>query len=312
MKERTFAAQDYTYGFNGQEQDTELLGDMYNFGARLYNSRLGKWLGVDPLANKYPNLSPYNFVENSPLVLIDLDGQSPSSPILDRKGNFLCTDSEGFKGDIVIMDADKYQLLTNNGKKILNHEQVMIWAKVSPHTETLDDYVANTLSFDNKKTVMVVENILTNLLIESEKSGIIDLGNTTFSGNKVFLVKGGFPLSSESGQSVTVASSDHSSETFGKVSVFVLPASRTEYKEGIIVGTQSLWFIGNSGDAINILGIHEKILHGRKHEPTNSNEAHVKIYEELLYNPKYKKSLELTTKAYRDVLKKHIAKYKKK
>ena len=33
------------------------------------------WLGIDPLTHKYPSLSPYNFVENSPIIHIDPDGR---------------------------------------------------------------------------------------------------------------------------------------------------------------------------------------------------------------------------------------------
>src|SRR5690606_24073676 len=47
----------------------------YDFGARMYDARLGRWLSVDPLAAKYPNLSPYNFVGNSPILYVDYDGR---------------------------------------------------------------------------------------------------------------------------------------------------------------------------------------------------------------------------------------------
>ena len=66
------------YGFNGKEKIDEqygIEGTAYDFGARLYDSRLGRWMAVDPLAGKYPHLSPYVFVANSPLVFIDPDGE---------------------------------------------------------------------------------------------------------------------------------------------------------------------------------------------------------------------------------------------
>lgn len=66
----------YRYGFNGMEKDDEVKGsgNSLDFGARIYDSRLGRWLSVDGLAKKYPHLSPYNFVANSPLRFIDPDG----------------------------------------------------------------------------------------------------------------------------------------------------------------------------------------------------------------------------------------------
>ncbi len=67
----------YRYGFNGMEKDDEAkgAGNSYDFGARMYDSRLGRWLTIDPLAGKYPSLSTYNFVANSPLVFVDPDGK---------------------------------------------------------------------------------------------------------------------------------------------------------------------------------------------------------------------------------------------
>ncbi len=69
---------DYRFGFNGKEKDDEWngqTGSTYDFGARLYDARIGRWMACDPLAEKYPYLSPYSFVANSPLVFIDPDGK---------------------------------------------------------------------------------------------------------------------------------------------------------------------------------------------------------------------------------------------
>jgi len=63
------------YRFNGKEKDWE-TGNHY-YGARYYDPKLSVWLSVDPLASKFHNLSPYNFVENNPLMMIDPDGRGP-------------------------------------------------------------------------------------------------------------------------------------------------------------------------------------------------------------------------------------------
>jgi hypothetical protein len=36
-------------------------------------------MSVDPLANKYPSLSPYNYCANSPLIFVDPDGTEPNN-----------------------------------------------------------------------------------------------------------------------------------------------------------------------------------------------------------------------------------------
>jgi RHS repeat-associated protein len=77
MKERTFSSAGYRYGFNGKENDNEVKGqgNQVDFDARIYDTRLGRWLSLDPLQKKYPNLNPYNFCANNPLTYVDSDGR---------------------------------------------------------------------------------------------------------------------------------------------------------------------------------------------------------------------------------------------
>lgn len=68
----------YRYGFNGKEQDFSVAqedGRTYDYGFRIYDARIGRFLSTDPLAIKYPDLSPYSFVANTPLQAIDPDGR---------------------------------------------------------------------------------------------------------------------------------------------------------------------------------------------------------------------------------------------
>ena len=77
MRERTFSLNSYGYGFNGKEKIDEINGEgnEIDFGARIYDSRLGSWMSLDPLQEKYPSLSPYNFCGNNPIMFVDPDGQ---------------------------------------------------------------------------------------------------------------------------------------------------------------------------------------------------------------------------------------------
>ena len=58
---------------SGKEKDAE-TGYHY-FGARYYNSDLSIWLSVDPMSDKYPSLSPYNYCAWNPMKLVDPDGE---------------------------------------------------------------------------------------------------------------------------------------------------------------------------------------------------------------------------------------------
>ncbi len=62
------------YTFSGKERDSE-TGYSY-FGARYYHSDLSIWLSVDPLSDKYPNLTPYAYCANNPVILVDPDGRT--------------------------------------------------------------------------------------------------------------------------------------------------------------------------------------------------------------------------------------------
>lgn len=67
----------YRYTFNGKESDPETVGTAggtQDYGMRIYNPSLGKFLSVDPIAKNFPWNSPYAFAENGPIDAIDLDG----------------------------------------------------------------------------------------------------------------------------------------------------------------------------------------------------------------------------------------------
>ena len=69
-------AQAYRYGFNGKENDNEVkgAGNQQDYGMRIYDPRIGKFLSVDPITAEYPMLTPYQFASNRPIGAIDLDG----------------------------------------------------------------------------------------------------------------------------------------------------------------------------------------------------------------------------------------------
>jgi len=77
MPGRSYNSGEYRYGFNGKEKDDEVkgTGNSYDFGARIYDSRLGRFLSLDPAAINYPSMSNYHFVRNNPILRIDPTGK---------------------------------------------------------------------------------------------------------------------------------------------------------------------------------------------------------------------------------------------
>jgi RHS repeat-associated protein len=67
----------YKYGFNGKENDNEVKGGdgtQQDYGMRVYDNRLGRFLSVDPLTQSFPFYTPYQFAGNTPIQAIDIDG----------------------------------------------------------------------------------------------------------------------------------------------------------------------------------------------------------------------------------------------
>jgi RHS repeat-associated protein len=74
---KALLAAPHRFTFNGKESDSEVKGEgnSLDFGARILDPRLGRWLAVDPKSGKYPSESPFTFVGNNPIIAIDPDGE---------------------------------------------------------------------------------------------------------------------------------------------------------------------------------------------------------------------------------------------
>lgn len=76
---KTFGGIENRYKYNGKElqnnEFTDASGlELYDFGARLQDPQLGRWWQEDPLSEKRYWVTPYNYVQNNPIVRIDPNG----------------------------------------------------------------------------------------------------------------------------------------------------------------------------------------------------------------------------------------------
>ena len=90
MPGRSYYNGGYRYFFNGQEADNEVFGELafQNYGFRMYDTRVARFWGVDPLTKDYPMLTPFQFASCSPVLLVDVDG-------LEGEGNTIGYTSDG-------------------------------------------------------------------------------------------------------------------------------------------------------------------------------------------------------------------------
>jgi len=117
------------YKYNGKELDRMHGLDLYDYGARHYDAALGRWLTIDPMAEKYYSISPYIYVANNPINIIDPDGKKLVYLIRAKdgtvirltysKGNFFYNDGRVYSASSKNYDTNANTLL-NQYRKILD------------------------------------------------------------------------------------------------------------------------------------------------------------------------------------------------
>ncbi len=204
------------YTFSAKEKDSE-TGLSY-FGSRYYSSDLSIWLSVDPMARKYPSLSPYVYCADNPVKLVDPDGEEIGEPPLKRIVNL------GFQSKTF------QKLFRKSGLTIENMSDIISFGNqsfINPYTKkiTLRDAnsdMGNVIALTHEMTNRIHAKKLKNNM-ESVRKG--DISYETFADNAIRIESEGVA------NQIIVASELNYSFPDDKG---VMNDLKTQYKEGTI------------------------------------------------------------------------------
>ena len=164
----SFLILNWSYTFSAKEKDAE-TGYSY-FGSRYYNSDLSIWLSVDPMADKYPSMSPYVYCANNPLILIDPIGNDLE----------LCGEENDLKTTINMMNdfitSDNPVFDLSDGKVSVRELNKDEYDNLSSEQQSFYSLISSVVNDDHTVSVDIVNNS-NEVFVGSYELGQIDIGD---------------------------------------------------------------------------------------------------------------------------------------
>ena len=130
------------YKYIGKERDEET--GLYYYGARYYAGWIGRWISVDPMKEKRTWITPYNYCQNNPIIIMDVTGALDDGYILSRDGCIQKIDNIGGNYFDVIYNEESYNKGFREYSDIGDDEIGMIVEKgILDNIETVNKTVKN-------------------------------------------------------------------------------------------------------------------------------------------------------------------------
>jgi RHS repeat-associated protein len=138
------------YKFTGKERDKDLENNYDYFGARYYDSRIGRWGGVEPKIDKYPGSSPYVYAFLNPMILKDVNGK-----------DFAYAATSDKEGKYKIYISVPYDYTTNGDYGLRSEKESMLKKYISNANERWNIAAKKVTEYKGNK-VDIVFNIYLN------------------------------------------------------------------------------------------------------------------------------------------------------
>ena len=143
--------------FTGHEKESDLAEGIYTTEYRLYDARVGRWLSVDPLFEKYVGMSSYNYCAGNPMMMVDPDGRK-----VDISG--LTEEQATIYNDNIVAQREGSPLF-NKLYTALENSEIVYSIKVG---ETQDNVDGQFNKKDNSITFSKIENSGTSSVVAEE------------------------------------------------------------------------------------------------------------------------------------------------
>ncbi len=141
MPGRSFNASSYRFGFNDKEKDDEIRGqgNSNNFGDRIEDPRIGRFLSIDRYSQETPQQTPYSFAGNTPINSIDYNGlfQIVVTAAAQKAGVTIqnISNFERVVANISNIVKDNPVVLSEMAKQTgYSREQILKWMEYRPGT----------------------------------------------------------------------------------------------------------------------------------------------------------------------------------
>lgn len=153
--ETSFASyQKKRFKYNGKERDEE--SGLYNYGMRYYSAWACRFVSVDPLRDKYPWYTPYQYAGNKPVNYIDRDGAEEDQKVSAQQhivsGTYVVSEEVLNNVDLKKLEADVNKIYNTGGETISAQKKIGIEAKGLVFDKQNNKSTSNTITFSTKAT----------------------------------------------------------------------------------------------------------------------------------------------------------------